>query len=111
MIPRNIELPDEVIAELTRNPVLLRWLSEIQSQLVTSTVELNGVGCTRIVWNDTGSNISALQEVDVDDGLTQSYIDSAGVVQKASPSYIEGRWIASSGGIASGDAREMTRIA
>lgn len=110
MIPKNVELPDDVLARISNDPVLLRWLSEVQSQLVTSTVELNGVGCTRIIWNDTGSVIDPLQIVNADDGLTLSFVDSSGVVQKSGDS-IEGDWVASSGQMATGEAREMTRIA
>ena len=110
MIPKNIELPDDVLRGLTSNPTLLRWLSEVQSQLVTSTVELNDLGCTRIVWNETGSDIDALQVVNADDGLTLSYFDAAGTLQKSADA-IEGSWVACSGSIPNTEAREMTRIA
>lgn len=110
MIPGNIELTDDILSEISKNPVLLRWLSEVQSQLVSSTTELNGVGCTRIVWNETGSDIDALQVVNADNGLTLSYFDAAGTLQKSAV-VIEGSWIASSGFLSVGRAREMTRIA
>ena len=109
MIPKNIELPDSVLAELTSNPVIADWLREVQSQLVTSTIDLNGVGCTRIVWNETGADIEALETVNADSGLTPSYVNSSGVVSKSIDT-LQGDWIASSGSIANGDAREMTRV-
>lgn len=109
MIPGYSELPETAFEELTKNPQLLAWFADVQRQLISSTVELNGIGCTRILWNDTGSNILELQEVEASDGLTLSYVDNFGVVQRSGV-VLEGRWLASSGGLNAGDAREMTRI-
>lgn len=109
MIPRNIELPDSVLAELTSNPTIAAWLREIQNQLVTSTIDLNGIGCTRIVWNETGVDIDSLETVNAESGLTPSYVNSSGVISKSMDT-LEGDWIASAGAIANGDAREMTRV-
>lgn len=110
MIPKNIELPDDVLSRISSDPILLRWLSSVQSQLVTSTAELNGIGCTRIIWNDTGSAIAGNEEVNVDDGLTLSYFNSSGVLVR-STAIFSGVWFSSSGTIPAGEAREMTRIA
>lgn len=109
MIPGYSELPETAFEELTKNPQLLAWFADVQRQLISSTVDLNGIGCTRILWNDTGADINPLQEVEATDGLTLSYIDGSGVVQRSAVT-LEGRWLSSSGGFAAGNAREMTRI-
>lgn len=109
MIPGYSELPETAFEELTKNPQLLAWFADVQRQLISSTVDLNGIGCTRIVWNNTGSNIQALQEVEASDGLSISYIDSSGTVRNSFLA-LRGRWVASSGALNAGEAREMTRI-
>jgi len=109
MIPGYSELNEATFEELTINHQLLAWFADVQRQLISSSVELNGIGCTRIVWNDTGSSILELQEVEASDGLTLAYFDNFGVLQRSGV-VLEGTWIASSGGSSAGDAREMTRI-
>ena len=109
MIPNNIELPDDVIRELTSNPILLRWLSSIQSQLITSTVEENGVGCTRLIKNKTGATIVNLEDVPAS-GLKILYFDSSGALLESSV-VLEGVWRQASGGaIANNQTKMMTRV-
>lgn len=109
MIPNNVELPDDVIKELTTNPVLLRWLSSIQSQLITSSVEENGVGCTRLIKNKTGASVVNLEDVPAS-GLKILYYDSSGSVAESGV-VLEGIWRQTSGGIvANNQAKMMTRV-
>lgn len=109
MIPRNIELPDEVIRELTSNQILLRWLSEIQKQLITGCVDENGIGCTRLVRNDTGAIISGDAETDAG-GLTVMYFNAAGALTASSVT-IDGVWINVQGGdIGIGETKMMARL-
>lgn len=108
MIPGYSELPESVFEELTKNPQLLAWFADVQRQLISSTVELNGIGCTRIMWNTSGVTIDALDVVD-SSALSHSYFNAAGSLA-SSGVVVEGNWIASSGGLPAGVARAMTRV-
>lgn len=108
MIPGYSELPETAFEELTKNPQLLAWFADVQRQLISSTVELNGIGCTRIMWNTSGATIGALEVVD-SSALSHSYFNAAGNLVVSAVT-VEGNWIASSAGLPAGIARAMTRV-
>lgn len=108
MIPGNIELPDEMLRKLSADPILLRWLSEVQAQLVTSVIETNGVGSQRFIRNDTGSVISEGAEAP---GAQLSLMGLVSGAWAPVPVVLTGDWINSSGyDIQPGDSAILTRL-